>query len=81
MLFSTTWSDFKILDDIYTSNDFLYIRFNWNNNSREFCERDIETVEHIFLVQEFWLSLQIWLHQKYTVLLPLLTVMWKLGYL
>ena len=39
---------FKILNDIYSSNHFLHMRFNWDNNSCGFCERDIETVEHIF---------------------------------
>ncbi len=52
---------FKILNDIYPSNHFLHKRFNWDNNSCGFCERDIETVEHIFFdcehVIEFWFYL------------------------
>lgn len=59
---------FKILNDIYPSNDFLFKRFNWDNNSCIFCKRDIETVEHIFFdcdfVIDFWLSVRSWLLTK-----------------
>ena len=62
---------FKILNDIYPSYHFLHIRFNWENNTCGFCERDIETVEHIFFqcehVLEFgwnWLAFRSWMLTK-----------------
>ncbi len=59
---------FKFLNDIYPSNCFLHEIFHWENNSGGFCEKDIETVEHIFFqcefVHEFWLSFQSWIQSK-----------------
>ena len=66
---------FKILNDIYPSNHFLHERFHWNNFIRGFCERDIETVGHIYFqcesVQEFRVSFQSWLQSKDILLHPL----------
>lgn len=74
---------FKILNDFYPSIHFLHIRFNWNNNSCGFCEKDIETVEHIFFqcepVQEFWFLFQSWLQSKGIVLHPINVMSIKAG--
>ncbi|KAF3859869.1 hypothetical protein F7725_000124 [Dissostichus mawsoni] len=74
-----------MFNDIYPSNHFLHVRFNWDNNSCGFCEKDIETVEHMFFrcepVQECWLMFQSCLQSKVIAfflicLLPLLS-RWK----
>ncbi len=39
---------FKILHDICPSNHSVHERFSWDKNSCGFCERDTETVEHVF---------------------------------
>lgn len=39
---------FKIMNDIYPSKEFLRSIFNIEENSCQFCESDIETTEHIF---------------------------------
>jgi len=74
---------FKILNDIYPSNSFLHERFNWENNSCGFCEKDIETVEHIFFqcefVNEFWLSFQNWIQSKDILIHPLNMTSIKVG--
>ncbi len=76
---------FKILNDIYPSNNFLHEIFNWENNSCMFCEKDIETVEDMFfqceLVQNFWLEFQNWLHFKQISIHPLTVVSIKVGVL
>lgn len=76
---------FKILKDIYPSNHFLQERFNWENNSCGFCEKDIETVDHMFLkcesVQTFWLEFQNWLHFKQISIHPLTVISVKVGVL
>lgn len=59
---------FQTINDVYPSNHFLHKRFNWENNTCGFCERDIETVEHIFFecehVLEFWLAFRSWMLTK-----------------
>ncbi len=39
---------FKIMNDIYPSKEFLKSKFDIEENSCQFCESDIETTEHIF---------------------------------
>lgn len=74
---------FKILNDIYPSNHFLHIRFNWENNTCGFCERDIETVEHIFFecehVLDFWLAFRSWMLTKQITLQQLNWMSIKVG--
>lgn len=74
---------FKIFNDIYPSNNFLHLRFNWENNSCVFCDRHIETMEHIFFecvyVKEFCLSVLNWLCSKQITLDPLTWLDVKVG--
>lgn len=59
---------FKLLNDIYPSNDFLHNRFNIGINTCTFCHSQIETVEHLFFscahTKLFWSTLQNWLACK-----------------
>ena len=49
-------------------NEFLRLRFNFDLNNCAFCEREIETLQHLFFhcdsVQYFWNEMQSWLQAK-----------------
>ncbi len=74
---------FKILNDIYPSNNFLHTKFNLENNSCGFCERDVETAEHLFfqckIVNDLWLAFQEWLSSKNITIKPLTVMLVKTG--
>lgn len=59
---------FKTINDIYPCNDFLRIRFNLESNVCTFCQKDIESQEHLFynctVVKSFWDRLYEWLETK-----------------
>ena len=66
--------NFKILNEIYPTNEFLRLRFNFDLNNCIFCEKEIETLQHLFFhcnsVQYFWNEMQSWLQSK-NIELPL----------
>lgn len=59
---------FKTLNDIYPCLEFLRIRFKLENNLCTFCQREIETQEHLFydctVVKNCWDDLHSWLATK-----------------
>lgn len=59
---------FKILNNIYPSNELLRLRFNVNHNNCCFCDNEIETTDHLFFhcvySATFWEDLQDWLSTK-----------------
>ena len=69
--------NFKILNEIYPTNEFLRLKFNLDVNNCVFCETNIENLEHVFffcdMVQPFWRDMQNWLWSR-EVELPSLTV-------
>lgn len=60
--------NFKILNEIYPTNEYLRLRFNFDMNNCVFCEEEIESLEHLFFycesVKSFWSELQSWLQSK-----------------
>uniref|UniRef100_A0A3B5KZJ8 Reverse transcriptase zinc-binding domain-containing protein n=1 Tax=Xiphophorus couchianus TaxID=32473 RepID=A0A3B5KZJ8_9TELE len=62
---------FKILNAIYPSKELLRNGFNIDDNKCSFCERDIETIDHIFYecnqTKTFWNCLERWISLKITL--------------
>jgi len=59
---------FRILNNVYPSNELLRKRFNIDQNNCSFCNVEIETTEHIFFdcscCMLLWEDLQDWLSSK-----------------
>lgn len=59
---------FKIINEIYPTKEFLRLKFNFDTNDCVFCEKSIETLEHVFFwcdsVHFFWSEMQNWLCSK-----------------
>lgn len=74
---------FKILNEIYPSNNFLHKKFNLDDNSCGFCKEETETTEHLFYyckhVYEFWTAFQSLLYSKNIKVHPLNMCLIKTG--
>lgn len=51
---------FKTMNEIYTSNEFLRMKFNVNNNCCNFCISDVESTDRLFYC--FNITLNSWSH-------------------
>lgn len=68
---------FKIINEVYPTNEFLRRKFNLDVNACTFCESDIESLDHLFFycesVHSFWSDMWSWLQSR-RIQLPHLTV-------
>jgi hypothetical protein len=62
------WFQYRILNRILTTNTFMYTIGQRNDNLCTFCNREPETIKHLFTecekVKNIWAQLQTWLLQK-----------------
>lgn len=75
--------NFKILNEIYPTKHFLNIRFNIEMNNCTFCEKDTETLHHLFfdcdVSHAFWSDMWSWLQSKNINILPFSVRIIKFG--